>query len=79
MVTQTELKELIVRPILPHEEVERNRLMSTYHYLGFKRLVSESIKYIAEIRHQWVALLGWGTASFKCSSRDEWIGWSREQ
>lgn len=79
MGTQTELKELVVRPIFPQEEAEWNRLMSTYHYLGFKKLVGESIKYIAEIRHQWVALLGWGTAAFKCSSRDEWIGWSREQ
>jgi hypothetical protein len=77
--TQTELKELVVRPILPQEDAEWNRLMATYHYLGFKKLVGESIKYIAEIRHQWVALLGWGTAAFKCSSRDEWIGWSREQ
>jgi len=48
--TQTELKELVVRPILPQEEAEWNRLMATYHYLGFKKLVGESIKYIAEIR-----------------------------
>ena len=50
MGTQTELKELVVRPILPQEEAEWNRLMATYHYLGFKKLVGESIKYIAEIR-----------------------------
>jgi hypothetical protein len=53
--------------------------MSTHHYLGFRKLVGESIKYVAELQNQWVALLGWGTAAFKCGSRDEWIGWEKEQ
>jgi len=53
--------------------------MNEHHYLGFRQLVGESIKYVAELNTQWVALLGWGTAAFKCASRDEWIGWSREQ
>jgi len=53
--------------------------MSAHHYLGFRKLVGESIKYVAELQNQWVALLGWGTAAFKCSSRDEWIGWMKEQ
>jgi hypothetical protein len=53
--------------------------MNEHHCLGFRQLVGESIKYVAELNTQWVALLGWGTAAFKCASRDEWIGWSREQ
>jgi hypothetical protein len=53
--------------------------MATHHYLGFHQLVGESIKYVAELERQWVALLGWGTAAFKCGARDKWIGWSREQ
>ena len=79
MPRQPELQTLIVRPIKPHEETRWNQLMATHHYLGFRHLVGESIKYVAELEQQWVALLGWGTAAFKCSARDEWIGWSREQ
>ncbi|WP_027363763.1 Druantia anti-phage system protein DruA [Desulfotruncus alcoholivorax] len=78
MPAQTELQELLVRPIQPQEESEWNQLMATYHYLGFRQLVGESIKYVAEIQGKWVALLGWGTAALKCRSRDEWIGWSKE-
>lgn len=63
----------------PQEESEWNQLMATHHYLGFRQLVGESIKYVAEIQGKWVALLWWGTAAFKCGSRDEWIGWSKEQ
>ncbi len=78
MPAQTELKSLVVRPIQPKEEPQWNQLMATHHYLGFRKLVGESIKYVAELEHQWVALLGWGTAAFKCGARDQWIGWSRE-
>ena len=79
MPPQTELQSLVVRPIEPEEETRWKQLMDEHHYLGFRQLVGESIKYVAELNGQWVALLGWGTAAFKCGSRDEWIGWSREQ
>ncbi|WP_051318378.1 MULTISPECIES: ISAs1 family transposase [Cohnella] len=79
MTKQIELTALIVRPIQSHEEAQWNTLMRTHHYLGFRQLVGESIKYVAEIQGRWVALLGWGTAAFKCSCRDQWIGWSKEQ
>jgi hypothetical protein len=79
MPTQTEFQSLNVRPIKQEEEHQWDQLMNEHHYLGFRQLVGESIKYVAELNTQWVALLGWGTAAFKCASRDEWIGWSREQ
>jgi hypothetical protein len=79
MPPQTELSSLVVRPIEPEEETRWKQLMDEHHYLGFRQLVGESMKYVAELNGQWVALLGWGTAAFKCASRDEWIGWSREQ
>lgn len=80
MPKQLELQTLVVRPIQPHEKPLWNQLMSTHHYLGFRKLVDKSIKYVAELQNQWVALLGWGSAAFKCSSRDEWIGWwAKEQ
>ncbi|MBS4008612.1 MAG: DUF4338 domain-containing protein, partial [Clostridium sp.] len=68
MPAQEELQSLVVRPIKPEEEPQWNRLMDEHHYLGFRQLVGESMKYVAELNGQWVALLGWGTAAFKCGS-----------
>lgn len=76
---EADLKSLVVRPIRRGEEVLWDRLMSEYHYLGFRQLVGESLKYVAVLEGQWVALLGWCTAAFKCKPRDEWIGWSPQQ
>ncbi|MBS3976212.1 MAG: DUF4338 domain-containing protein, partial [Syntrophomonadaceae bacterium] len=60
MPTQTEFQSLNVRPIKQEEEQQWNQLMDEHHYLGFRQLVGESIKYVAELNGQWVALLGWG-------------------
>jgi hypothetical protein len=51
--------------------------MSQHHYLGFKSLVGESIRYVAELQSRWLALLGWSAAALKCQPRDAWIGWSQ--
>jgi hypothetical protein len=54
-------------------------LMSRHHYLGFERIVGESLCYVATYNEtQWVALLGWGSAALKCTARDQWIGWDRQ-
>lgn len=72
-------KKLFVRPIFKEEEEEHwNELMNAHHYLGFRCLVGESIKYVAILDGKWVALLGWGTAAFKVTDRDTWIGWRPE-
>ncbi|WP_347274247.1 Druantia anti-phage system protein DruA [Candidatus Kuenenia sp.] len=49
--------------------------MRKYYYLGFRSLVRESIRYVAESQGQWLALIGWATAALKCTVRDKWIGW----
>ena len=51
--------------------------MRQHHYLGFETIVGESLYYVASRGSQWVALLGWGSAAFKCAPRDQWIGWER--
>jgi len=73
------LDSLVVRPILPGELAAWNQLMATHHYLGFHNLPGNSLKYVAVLDGEWVALLGWGSAAFKCKPRDRWIGWSPEQ
>lgn len=68
-----------VRLVYEAEVEAWNRLMANHHYLGFRALVGESLKYVATDDGQWVALLGWGTAAFKCGPRDRWIGWSTKE
>jgi hypothetical protein len=68
---------LIVRPIEACEESRWNWLMVVNHYLGFKGLIGEQIKYVAILNGEWVALLGWAASSYKGHSRDQWIGWSQ--
>jgi len=50
-------------------------LLSAHHYLGFRGVVGESLAYVAEAHGQWLALLWWAAAAFKCTPRDAWIGW----
>ncbi|MHB1421563.1 MAG: ISAs1 family transposase [Bacillota bacterium] len=67
--------EIELRPIHPIEEEKWNKLMKQHHYLGFERLTGETLKYVAIAEGEWIALIGWGTAAFKCIGRDSWIGW----
>lgn len=51
-------------------------LLAEYHYLGFSGTVGENMKYMVYDRLQRpLACLLFGSAAWKVSSRDEWIGW----
>lgn len=73
------LSNLVVRPIVPGEEKNWNRLMATHHYLGFHSLTGKTLKYVALLDGQWVALIGWGSAVLKCAHREKWASWTPEQ
>jgi len=53
--------------------------MREHHYLGFHSLTGKTLKYVALLEGQWLALIGWGSATFQSSHRENWIGWSKEQ
>ncbi len=55
-------RELIVRPIQGEERENWDQLMADHHYLGLKHLVGESIRYVALLNGQWVALAFAGPA-----------------
>jgi len=65
-----------VCPITLRERQQWRQLMRQHHYLGFQRLVGESICYVATIGDRWVALLAWGMAALKNRLRESWIGWN---
>ncbi len=52
-----------------------NSLLQQYHYLGYRQIVGNHLKYIAFIDDRPVACLGWGSAAWKLKSRDTFIGW----
>lgn len=72
------LDSLIVRPIKKDEKDRWNHLIKKHHYLHSRRLVGESMRYVATINQKWVALLGWTGPSFKLADRDDWIGWCKK-
>jgi hypothetical protein len=54
-----------------------NSLLQQYHYLGYRQIVGNHLKYIAFIEEQPVACLGWGSAAWSVKSRDSFIGWDK--
>jgi hypothetical protein len=70
------LREIVVRPIGRFEEIRYQELMQQHHYLGRLPKISETLWYIALFGDEWVALLSFSAAAWKCTARDQWIGWS---
>ena len=55
-----------------------NYLVATYHYLGNPVIVGSHLKYLVYLDGQIVACLGWGSAAWRVSSRDLFIGWDQQ-
>jgi len=54
-----------------------NSLVQEHHYLGYRQIVGNHLKYIAFINERPVACLGWGSAAWSVKSRDTFIGWNK--
>ena len=70
------LEDIVVRPVVPSEEGRYQELMAMHHYLGALPKIGETIWYVAIDGDEWVALIGFSAAAWKCGVRDNWIGWS---
>lgn len=70
-----ELSELTVRLVARHEEDYYQEQMERHHYLGVLPKIGETLWYVATYRAEWVALLSFSAAAWKCGERDRWIGW----
>lgn len=51
-----------------------DKLVSRYHYLGYKKLLGHRLKYIAFIENKPVAALSFSTPALKLKARDAYIG-----
>ena len=54
-----------------------NSLVQEHHYLGFRQIVGNHLKYMAFIDDRPVACLGWGSAAWAVKSRESFVGWNR--
>ena len=69
---------LLVRRCVPSEFARFDDLLDEHHWLG-RGLFGATVRQVAEIDGEWVALVGWGSPAFRVGARDRFIGWSREQ
>jgi len=56
-----------------------DHLVSTYHYLGYRRLLGHRLKYLVFTHDRPLAALSWSAPALKLRVRDTFIGWSDEQ
>jgi hypothetical protein len=70
------LWEVMLRPVGPSEEQHFQELMEEHHYLASLSKIGETLWYVASRHDEWVALLTFSAAAWKCTARDRWIGWS---
>jgi hypothetical protein len=49
--------------------------MEAHHYLGALPKIGHTRWYVATWNGQWLALLSFSAAAWKCAARDTWIGW----
>lgn len=49
--------------------------MTVHHYLGHLPKIGHTLWYVATYLDQWIALLTFSAAAWKCAVRDQWIGW----
>jgi hypothetical protein len=73
------VKRVKMRLLEAHEQPEFDRLLREKHYLQDARLAGQSLRYVAELDGQWLALLSFSAAALHLKAREQWIGWSPRQ
>ena len=73
------VKRVTVRLLADHERPEFDRLLLEKHYLHDARLAGQSLRYVAEVAGQWLALLSCSATALHLKGREKWITWSPRQ
>jgi len=74
------LKEVVVRLVASEAERRRHdQLLKTQHYLRNAKAIGRVLRYIAEYRGQWVAVLTFCSAALHLKPRDRFLHWSARQ
>jgi hypothetical protein len=73
------LRRISVRLIQAHERGRFDELLEQRHYLHSARLGGQSLRYVAELDGEWVALLAFSAPALNLKARERWIGWTPRQ
>ncbi|GIX50720.1 MAG: hypothetical protein KatS3mg132_914 [Limisphaera sp.] len=76
---QAWLRRVRVRLIEESERARFDQLLEQHHYLHNGRLGGRSLRYVAELDGQWVALITFSGAAPHVKARDRKIGWTARQ
>lgn len=68
-----------VRELREEERSEFDWRLEQQHYLSSSILVGESMRYVAEVNGQWVALIAFSGPALQVKGRERWIRWSARQ
>ena len=69
------LQEVILQPVQQTEQKRFQSLMEAHHYLGALPKIGHTVWYVASVHGEWLALISFSAAAWKCAARDQWIGW----
>jgi hypothetical protein len=73
------LKRVTVRLLCADERETFDRTLEQQHYLANARVAGQTLRYVAELDGQWVALMGFSAAALHLKGREKWIGWTPRQ
>ncbi len=73
------LPRVTVRLVRDDERDEFDRRLEHQHYLASARLAGQSLRYVAQLDGQWVALLTFSAAALHLKGREQWIRWTPRQ
>jgi hypothetical protein len=73
------LREVTVRLLTENEVGQFNFYLEREHYLESSRFAGRSLRYVAEVQGQWVALLTFSAPALHLKGRERLIGWSPRQ
>jgi len=76
---QDVLQGMTVRLIRPEERGRFDDTLIREHYLHSAELVGEQLRYVAEHRGRWLALLAWSAAAYHLKHREAWLNWTPAQ
>ena len=80
LVPETEyLRKLTIRLLLDQERERFDRLLETEQYLQSARVGGPSLRYVAEVDGQWVALVVFSGAAPHTKAREHQIRWTPRQ
>lgn len=78
--TESDVLARVSVRLLGEDEVGQfNYYLQEQHYLKSSRLAGQSLRYVAEVDGQWVALLSFSAPALNLKARERWIGWSPRQ